>query len=97
MRTMPMQSDTSDGFWMRSTCRSAFTPRWAISRQPSLRANGGSNIHRGLIFTNEWQNSVQSHGGSTTITAFQAAYAMHKQGWEVLYLVDPHRPVDELI
>ncbi|OLD64186.1 MAG: hypothetical protein AUF65_00220 [Chloroflexi bacterium 13_1_20CM_50_12] len=36
-------------------------------------------------------------GCGKTISAFQAAYAMHKQGWEVLHLVDPHRPVDELI
>lgn len=36
-------------------------------------------------------------GSGKTITAFQAAYQMHQQGWEVLCLVDPHRSVKELI
>ena len=36
-------------------------------------------------------------GCGKTITAFQAAYAMHKQGWEVLRLVEPHLSADELI
>lgn len=36
-------------------------------------------------------------GCGKTISAFQAAYTMHKQGWEVLQLVEPHRSVDELI
>ncbi len=36
-------------------------------------------------------------GSGKTITAFQAAYRMQKQGWEVLCLVDPHRSIDELI
>jgi hypothetical protein len=40
---------------------------------------------------------IGKSGSGKTVTAFQAAYKMHKQGWEVLCLVDPHRPVDELI
>ncbi len=36
-------------------------------------------------------------GSGKTITAFQTAYKMHKQGWEVLCLVDPHRSIEELI
>ncbi len=36
-------------------------------------------------------------GSGKTITAFQAAYTLHKQGWEVLRLIEPHRSVYELI
>ncbi|WP_040441935.1 hypothetical protein [Ktedonobacter racemifer] len=36
-------------------------------------------------------------GCGKTITAFQSAYEMHKQGWKVLRLVEPHLAVDELI
>ncbi len=36
-------------------------------------------------------------GSGKTITAFQAAYKMHKQSWEVLCLVEPHRSIEELI
>ncbi len=36
-------------------------------------------------------------GSGKTITAFQAANKLHKQGWEVLCLVDPHRSIEELI
>jgi len=36
-------------------------------------------------------------GCGKTITAFQAAYAMHKQGWGVLRLVEPHLSADKLI
>jgi len=36
-------------------------------------------------------------GSGKTITAYQAAYAMYKQGWKVLRLAEPHHPADELI
>lgn len=36
-------------------------------------------------------------GSGKTITAYQAAYTMYKQGWKVLRLAEPHRPADELI
>lgn len=36
-------------------------------------------------------------GSGKTITAFQAAFKLHKQGWEVLCLVEPHRSIEELI
>ena len=36
-------------------------------------------------------------GSGKTITAYQAAYTMHKQGWKVFRLAEPHRPANELI
>jgi transcriptional regulator with XRE-family HTH domain len=36
-------------------------------------------------------------GSGKTITAYQAAYAMYKQGWKVFRLAEPHHPADELI
>jgi hypothetical protein len=36
-------------------------------------------------------------GSGKTITAYQAAYTMYKQGWKVFRVVEPHRPADELI
>lgn len=36
-------------------------------------------------------------GSGKTITAYQAAYTMYKQGWTVFRLAEPHRAADELI
>ena len=36
-------------------------------------------------------------GSGKTITAYQAAYAMYKQGWKVFRLAEPRHPADELI
>src|SRR3989442_49203 len=36
-------------------------------------------------------------GSGKTISAFQAAYTMHKQGWEVLQLVEPHSSIVDSI
>jgi len=36
-------------------------------------------------------------GSGKTITAYQAAYAMYKQGWKVLRLGEPHHTADELV
>ncbi|GHO98871.1 hypothetical protein KSF_089190 [Reticulibacter mediterranei] len=36
-------------------------------------------------------------GSGKTITAYQAAYVLHKQGWQVFRLAEPHHATNELI
>src|SRR5205823_15035516 len=50
---------------MRSTCTSAFIPLWAISLQPSLKANGGNSKPNRPTFTKYCGICVQPDGGST--------------------------------
>src|SRR5260370_1160027 len=50
---------------MRSICTSAFIPPWAISLQPSLKANGGSSKPSRPPFTKHHGICVQPDGGST--------------------------------
>src|SRR6266487_3291026 len=62
-----MPSSKSDAFSMRSTCTSAFISPWAISLQPSLKANGGNSKLSRPPFTKYRGICVQPDGGSTHV------------------------------
>src|SRR5579875_765979 len=71
-----MLCNSLGAFSTRSICTSASILPWAISLQPSLKANGDSSKHSRPMFTKHHGICVQPQGGSTNF--------VHMEGIEIV-------------